>query len=374
MNVPKSECRRRKAGEINDRTIQITAGERKILVTIEVAAPRIGTRMSAGDQPVVGRAERPVDVGAVDRIGNHLPTRRAAFQIVKPRRCRRLERLKRVKISSVIIRSSVTGLVATDDLITIRPIRQKPADRNRMVCDQSAHEGDVRRRLRQVAILHGRIRRLGSPPSHVRVIIIRGRRYPRNDWRPRVNAGCGGHIPVVRFIKICRGDRVAVGHLQLVCVRVSAHEGESAPEQSRMRRLQQSDGRPIRPRTGDKTDLRLAGSGQIRIANFHQQHVVGRVKRVVEEHHALAVGAGRKEIDDVPQQGNCVVGCHAVRWDGVEREREENDAAWTVHAGVRITHPTRFAGHGFERNRRGVGRRRECVGKIRPQRELIKIK
>src|ERR1039458_7692391 len=49
----------------------------------------------------------PIYVGAIDRVGNHRPPSRAAFQIVEPRRRWRFERLKNVKISIVVIHGGV---------------------------------------------------------------------------------------------------------------------------------------------------------------------------------------------------------------------------------------------------------------------------
>ena len=78
-----------------------------------VARPLLGVpSVQLMSEPIVG-------------IGHDRPARRAAFQIVEPRRRRRLERLERVKISVVVIHGRVAGLIAADHLVIINVVRAK---------------------------------------------------------------------------------------------------------------------------------------------------------------------------------------------------------------------------------------------------------
>ena len=235
-----------------------------------------------------------------------------------------------------------------------------------MVGDQLSGEGGSVQE-NGFAVLHQGIRGFGGGPTDVGITVPGGGGDLAYDGRHGVNAGGGNGVAVVGGVEVTGHDGVPVADQQLAGGGVGGHQRQETAEQPGMRGFVEGNVDAIGTGAGGKGGLGLACAREIGVTHFHGDLVGNRIHGVVEVDCANPIGARREEVEDVAQENDIRVGRAAGGGHRIQREGEEDDAARTVHANVRITHPARFAGHRLERDRRGIGRRRERVGEIRPE-------
>src|SRR6516164_1372391 len=107
--------------------------------------------------------------------------------------------------------------------------------------------------------------------------------------------------------------------------------------------------------------LRLGRADQVSITQFDNHFIGHRVKLVVEVNNSVSVHAGYEKSDDVIQQSNFISRRGPAKGHGIQWERQENNPARAIHTNFGKTHAAWFPGRGFEKDRRRVCARGECV-------------
>src|ERR1019366_10231563 len=117
--VPKRQRGRTEAGEVNYGAVKEGAFKQVKGLPAQVAAPGVGPGMRGRLQAVVGSAERPIQIRALDGIRHDRPVTRSAFQVVEPGRLRRFAGCEGGERTQVIVHRRIVSIVAAGHLVKV---------------------------------------------------------------------------------------------------------------------------------------------------------------------------------------------------------------------------------------------------------------